>query len=91
MGLDGSTFTMRVFPIEPRQEKRLLLSYTQKLPVLYGEQTYRFPGGHNLNKVAQWELHVRVKNGVQLLVWSCDSHTLRTTRRTRGIWFLMRR
>ena len=44
--VDGSTFKMRVFPLEPRQEKRLILSYTQKLPSLYGQTTYRFPAGH---------------------------------------------
>src|SRR5262249_51819299 len=34
--VDGSTFKMRVFPLEGRQEKRIILSYTQKLPSLYG-------------------------------------------------------
>src|SRR5262249_38822911 len=29
--LDGSTFKMRVFPLEGRKEKRLLLSYSQRL------------------------------------------------------------
>src|SRR5207253_11261383 len=40
--VDGSTFKMRVFPLEPRQEKRLILSYSQKLPALYGRTQYRF-------------------------------------------------
>ena len=46
--VDGSVFKMRVFPLEARQEKRIVLSYTQKLPVLYGQATYRFPAGHTL-------------------------------------------
>ena len=46
--VDGSTFKMRVFPLEGRQEKRIVLSYTQRLPSLYGRTEYRFPGGHNL-------------------------------------------
>ena len=54
---------MRVFPLEPRQEKRLLLSYTQKLPVHYGSLGYRFPAGHSLAQVGEWSLHVRVKGG----------------------------
>src|SRR5271166_690528 len=46
--LDGSTFKMRVFPLEGRKEKRILLSYTQRLSSLYGRTTYRFPAGHTL-------------------------------------------
>src|SRR5262249_48926874 len=61
--VDGSTFKMRVFPLEPRQEKRVLLSYTQKLPVLYGQAAYRFPAGHSLELVRDWSFHARIKNG----------------------------
>ena len=28
--VDGTTFKMRVFPLEARQEKRIVLSYTQR-------------------------------------------------------------
>ena len=51
--VDGSTFKMRVFPLEAREEKRLILSYTQKLPALYGTATYRFPAGHCLTNVGE--------------------------------------
>ncbi|MEX2214513.1 MAG: VIT domain-containing protein [Phycisphaeraceae bacterium] len=44
--IDGTTFKMRVFPIEPREEKRIILCYTQKLDAAYGIATYRFPAGH---------------------------------------------
>ena len=64
--LDGSTFKMRVFPLEGRQEKRIVLSYTQKLDSLYGHTGYRFPGGHNLPVVNEWSFHARVKNGAAL-------------------------
>ena len=60
--VDGSTFKMRVFPLEPRREKRIIISYTQKLPGLYGRKTYRFAGGHSLGLVGHWSMHVRVKN-----------------------------
>jgi Tfp pilus assembly protein PilF len=73
--VDGTTFKMRVFPLEPRQEKRILLSYTQKLPVLYGRTTYRFPSGHSLDKVGEWSLNVRVKNG-EKLTWKSPNQTL---------------
>jgi hypothetical protein len=49
--VDGTTFKMRVFPLEGRQENRLLLSYTQKLPTQFGAAGYRFPTGHSLGKV----------------------------------------
>ena len=59
--VDVSTFKMRVFPLEGRQEKRIILSYTQCLPSLYGHSEYRFPGGHNLPVIGDWSAHVRVK------------------------------
>jgi Tfp pilus assembly protein PilF len=74
--LDGSTFKMRVFPLEPRQEKRLLLSYTQKLPALYGQLSYRFPAGHSLDAVQEFSAHVRVKGGAKF-AWASPSHTFR--------------
>src|SRR5436305_3643093 len=64
--IDGSTFKMRVFPLEGRQEKRLILSYTQRLPTLYGRSQYRFPAGHNLHVVRDWSFHASVKGGANL-------------------------
>ena len=61
--VDGSTFKMRVFPLEGRQEKRLILSYTQRVPTLYGRAQYRFPAGHNLQTVRDWSFHAVVKHG----------------------------
>jgi ferric-dicitrate binding protein FerR (iron transport regulator) len=71
--VDGSTFKMRVFPLEGRQEKRIVLSYTQKLPTLYGRTSYRFPAGHSLQLVDHWSFHGRVKNGAGL-AWASASH-----------------
>src|SRR4029077_14225639 len=61
--VDGTTFKMRVFPLEPRQEKRIILSYAQRLSSYAGQETYRFPAGHSLDRVGDWSLHVRVKKG----------------------------
>jgi hypothetical protein len=61
--VDGSTFKMRVFPLEGRQEKRIILSYTQRVPTLYGRSQYRFPAGHSLQVVRDWSFHALVKNG----------------------------
>jgi ferric-dicitrate binding protein FerR (iron transport regulator)/tetratricopeptide (TPR) repeat protein len=64
--VDGSLFKMRVFPLEGRQEKRIILSYSQKLPVSYGRTSYRFPAGHSLNHVQSWSFHAFVKDGAML-------------------------
>jgi tetratricopeptide (TPR) repeat protein len=68
--VDGSTFKMRVFPLEARQEKRVVLSYTQKLPALDEQMEYRFPAGHSLEAVADWSFHARVRGGAE---FACDS------------------
>jgi ferric-dicitrate binding protein FerR (iron transport regulator)/tetratricopeptide (TPR) repeat protein len=71
--IDGSTFRMRVFPLEGRQEKRIILSYTQRLASLYGRMQYRFPGGHSLGQVDRWSASISVKGGAGL-PWESDSH-----------------
>ncbi len=71
--VDGSTFKMRVFPLEPRQEKRIILSYTQRLPAQYGRTSYRFPAGHSLEAVRDWSFHARLKGG-KGLTWASDTH-----------------
>jgi Tfp pilus assembly protein PilF len=71
--VDGSTFKMRVFPLEARTEKRIILSYTQKLPGLYGQTQYRFPAGHSMQFVDQWSFRARVKDGAGL-DWTSPSH-----------------
>jgi ferric-dicitrate binding protein FerR (iron transport regulator)/tetratricopeptide (TPR) repeat protein len=71
--VDGSTFKMRVFPLEGRKEKRILLSYTQRLPTLYGATRYRFPSGHSMELVGDWSFEARVKHGGNLRCTS-ESH-----------------
>jgi ferric-dicitrate binding protein FerR (iron transport regulator) len=77
--VDGTTFRMRVFPLEPQQEKRIILSYTQRLPSLYGRSQYRFPAGHSLGQAGAWSAHARIKNGAAL-DWRSPSHALQATR-----------
>jgi hypothetical protein len=77
--VDGSTFKMRVFPLEARQEKRLILSFSQRLPALYGELQYRFPAGHSLDAVSDWSFHARLKDGAAWN-WASPSHTLKATK-----------
>lgn len=74
--VDGSTFRMRVFPLEPRQEKRIILSYSQRLPSVDGQMTYRFPAGHTMDVVREWSAAVRIKNG-DGSSWHSSSHDLK--------------
>lgn len=77
--VDGSTFQMRVFPLEPRQEKRIVISYSQRLATAYGKTHYRFPAGHNLDTVRDWSTQIRVRGG-ENLTWKSPSHKLRASR-----------
>lgn len=77
--VDGSTFKMRVFPLEPRQEKRIVLSYSQRVSNLYGQLSYRFPAGHSLDRVNLWSFQARVKGGAGL-AWDSGAHSLTATR-----------
>ncbi|HEV3204606.1 MAG TPA: VIT domain-containing protein, partial [Gemmataceae bacterium] len=72
--MDGSTFQMRVFPLEGRQEKRIVLSYTQRLDWAYGKLRYRFPAGHNLDIVRDWSFHGHIKRAAHW-DWKCPSHS----------------
>jgi len=81
--VDGSTFKMRVFPLEGRQEKRIILSYTQRLATLYGKTSYRFPAGHNLQTVNDWSFHARVKNAPDWIA-SSPTHPGMTIKRENG-------
>ena len=78
--LDGSTFQMRVFPLEPRQEKRIVLSYSQRLTTDYGKTSYRFPAGHNLESVGEWSAEIRVKQCAPEAQWQSSSHAWKESR-----------
>ncbi len=82
--VDGCTFKMRVFPLEPRQEKRIILSYTQRLSTLYGQTEYRFPGGHSMELVDKWSFHARVVGGAELK-WSCPGCELSAAKQGRDL------
>ena len=73
--VDGTTFKMRVFPLESRTEKRIVLSYVQRLPVAYGRTSYRFPAGHSLRKVDEWSFAARIVHGGEQ-TWKSTSHEL---------------
>ena len=67
---------MRVFPLEGRREKRIIISYTQKLDTLYGQTNYRLLGGHSEQLVKEWSFRARVV-GAAGQDWG-SSHDLKT-------------
>ncbi|MCE9555693.1 MAG: FecR domain-containing protein [Planctomycetes bacterium] len=77
--IDGTTFKMRVFPLEPREEKRIILSYTQPIETLGGQGRFRFPIGHSLGEVGKFSVHVLVRGGAES-VWNCATHPLTAKR-----------
>ncbi|MCZ6795204.1 MAG: VIT domain-containing protein, partial [Planctomycetota bacterium] len=63
--MEGSTFRLRIFPFEPRSERRIVLSYQQSLESLYEVDRYRFP---LLQPAAPWQkfsVRVLVKGGAR--------------------------
>ena len=70
--VDGRTFSMRVFPIEPREHKRIILSYTQRLELEGGQWRYHFPGADG-QVAGEWSASVRVA-GARGADWQCQTH-----------------
>lgn len=54
--------SLRVYPLPPREDKRLLLAYTQSLPKLYDDWTVRVPLPEVDLPVGELAFDVRVKN-----------------------------
>ncbi len=76
----GNIFKARVFPIEPRSEKRIEISYTQVLP-LRGNQ-YRFSYGLRSemlqqNPLRELGLDVTIHSALPLAAVSSPTHTAR--------------
>lgn len=74
--MEGNVFKLRIFPIEGRQEKRIFLSYTQKLEELYGTVRYWFPMDHTHSVARELSLRVRVKDGAGRLSPQSSTHRL---------------
>lgn len=80
--LDGTTFRMRVFPLEARQEKRIILSYVQRLPTNYSQTSYRFPMRHSLTDVGKFSFEARVINGTkENITWNSPDLPLTAQKR----------
>jgi hypothetical protein len=75
--IDGNTFKMRVFPIEPREHKRIILSYTQRLQSTDGQLTYRFPGC-DVGSTLEWSARILLKDGART-PWHSESQPFNAT------------
>ncbi len=74
--MEGNVFKMRIFPIEGRQEKRIFLSYTQKLDELYGTLRYWFPMDHTHSNARKLSLRVRAKDALGRYTAHSSTHKL---------------
>jgi Ca-activated chloride channel family protein len=64
--MEGNVYKMRIFPLEPRQEKRVIVSFTQELEPLYGKLRYALPlEGRGSAVYGHMAIDVRVKNAVE--------------------------
>jgi len=75
--IDGRTFKMRVFPIEPGEYKRIIISYTQRLEAIDDHWHYSFPGT-DLQKTQESSIKVRAVSGIHR-EWECDTHELKAS------------
>lgn len=78
----GNEFQMRVFPLPARQEKRLVMSYTQALPETYATQALDVPLPALDVPVGTMSLHVQA-DGVAV---SSSSHGLAETEPGEWLW-----
>ncbi|MCA9673118.1 MAG: FecR domain-containing protein, partial [Myxococcales bacterium] len=58
----GRTFRMRIFPIPPRSERRVIIAYTQALSASFGRYRYVYPmdGGNRSTRVGNFKVEVDV-------------------------------
>ncbi|MCP4678589.1 MAG: AgmX/PglI C-terminal domain-containing protein [Deltaproteobacteria bacterium] len=59
--VDGRTFRARIYPIPPIGDRRVVLSYTEMLPLVDGVYRYVYPmGGHDEAPIAEFSLDVNL-------------------------------
>ena len=75
--MEGNVFKLRIFPIEGRQEKRILLSFTQTLEELYGSLRYWFPMDQSEERAGQYSIKIRVVDGADRYTHESSTHIFR--------------
>lgn len=77
----GNLFKARVFPIEPRSEKRVKIVYTQVLPLRGGQYRYRYGLRSDLlqtKPLRELAIQVQVNSALPLKQLHCPTHTVRS-------------
>ncbi|HTM23101.1 MAG TPA: VIT and VWA domain-containing protein, partial [Kofleriaceae bacterium] len=74
----GNQFQVRVFPLPPRSEKRLVIEYTQNLPRLYDDVRVEVPLPDADSPIGSQKLHARVVGCAACTITS-TSHAITTT------------
>jgi len=64
--MEGNVFRMRIFPLEARQEKRVVVSFVQDLESLYGTLRYALPLDAGKEAVRRFSVAVRVAGAAAL-------------------------
>ncbi|MBM4370377.1 MAG: hypothetical protein FJ098_01900, partial [Deltaproteobacteria bacterium] len=83
----GSLFKARVFPIPPRAEKRITLTYTQVLPLRGGQWRYDYALRSDLlraHPVRELVIDVRIHSEASLRAVECPSHPAQVERTEHG-------
>ena len=74
--MEGNVFKMRVFPIFGRKEKRIIISYTQRLPELYNTLRYWLPMEHANDTAKKLSISVRVKDAAGKADAASSTHAI---------------
>ncbi len=77
----GNIFKARVFPIEPRSEKRIKIVYTQVLPMRANRYRYAYGLRSELLRTTplrELSLSVTINSALALKSVTCPTHTVRT-------------
>ena len=59
--MEGNVFKMRIFPLEARQEKRVIVSFVQELDSLYGTLRYALPLDAGKEECKSFSVSMRLK------------------------------
>ncbi len=76
----GNLFKARVFPIEPRSEKRIKITYTRVLTARNGTVRYSYPLQSEMlrqNPLRELGINVRVHSALPIRAFACPTHNAR--------------
>ncbi len=79
----GGVFKCRVFPIEPRSDKRIVLTYEQALPLFDGRARYVYPlAGETAREkgIGVFDLQVLVRDAGRVVKAASPSHPAKVVR-----------